>query len=50
VAGVVTLDNGQLVAFCIGCDKDSPLEAKQPPLPPLATPREPRRRLYWYIE
>lgn len=50
VAGIVTLDNGQLEAFCIGCDKESPLEAKRPPLPSLSLPREPRRRLFWYVE
>ncbi|PPE75192.1 pilus assembly protein PilY [Solimonas fluminis] len=50
VAGIVKLDDGRLEAFCIGCDKDSPLEAKRPPLPSLSLPREPRRRLFWYIE
>ncbi|MGH8431486.1 MAG: pilus assembly protein PilY, partial [Solimonas sp.] len=50
VAGLVTLDDGQLVAFCIGCDASSPLEAKQPVLPLLIVPQEPKARTYWYIE
>ncbi|RYZ67571.1 MAG: pilus assembly protein PilY, partial [Proteobacteria bacterium] len=50
VAGMVTLDNGKTVPFCIGCDPTSPLEASQPPLPASATPSEPKRRVYWFIE
>lgn len=50
VAGIVILDDGQKVAFCIGCDKDSPLEAKQPKLPFTSTPDEPQARVFWYIE
>jgi len=48
VAGNVTLDNGDTVPFCIGCNPDSPLEGgtPTPPNPPVT----PKARVYWYIE
>jgi type IV pilus assembly protein PilY1 len=50
VGGMVTLDDGATVPFCIGCTADSPLESKQPEPPPSATPAQPKGRVYWYIE
>jgi type IV pilus assembly protein PilY1 len=50
VAGLVTLDNGQTVPFCIGCSPASPLEAEQPPVPTSSFPTQPKRRVYWYID
>lgn len=50
VAGMVTLDGGQSVPFCIGCSKDSPLEAAQPVMPPGSTLSQPKGRVYWYIQ
>jgi type IV pilus assembly protein PilY1 len=50
VAGLVTLDDGSTVPFCIGCDSASPLEAEQPVVPPGTVPNEPKRRVYWYIQ
>ncbi len=48
VAGMVTLDSGQTVPFCIGCSKDSPLEGKQPSASSSAI--RPKGRVYWYIQ
>ncbi|HUP92030.1 MAG TPA: PilC/PilY family type IV pilus protein [Solimonas sp.] len=50
VAGMVTLDTGLTVPFCIGCDATSPLEANLPLIPASATPKQPKSRTYWYIE
>lgn len=50
VAGMVTLDNGETVAFCIGCSADSPLEGGQPQVPVIGTPNLPKGRVYWHIE
>jgi type IV pilus assembly protein PilY1 len=49
VAGMVTLDTGQTVPFCIGCSSDSPLEAEKPAVPATSTPTQPKNRVYWYI-
>ena len=48
VAGMVTLDNGKTVPFCIGCSKNSPLEAALPK--ELGSVIQPKGRLYWYIQ
>lgn len=48
VAGMVTLDNGSTVPFCIGCNPDSPLEGGDPP--GLAATNQPKARVYWYIQ
>lgn len=48
VAGLVTLDDGTTVPFCIGCDPDSPLEGGEPPVPPAAT--QPKARVFWNVE
>lgn len=50
VAGLVTLDDGKTVAFCIGCSKLSPLEAREPEVPSKALPQIPKSRVYWYTE
>lgn len=50
VAGLVTLDNGQTVPFCIGCSADSPLEGSEPQVPASVSPAQPKSRVYWYIE
>jgi type IV pilus assembly protein PilY1 len=50
VGGMVTLDNGALVPFCIGCSPDSPLESVQPTMPPGSVPPSPKSRVYWYIQ
>ena len=47
VAGRVKLDNGQTVPFCIGCNKNSPLEASKPSG---GTALQSKGRLYWYIQ
>ncbi|MES2538445.1 MAG: PilC/PilY family type IV pilus protein [Pseudomonadota bacterium] len=47
-AGMVKLDNGSTVPFCIGCSADSPLEGGVPPSPP--TTNQPKARVYWYIQ
>ena len=46
-AGLVTLDTGETVPFCVGCGT-SPLEAKQPTAS--ATSIMPKGRLYWYLD
>jgi type IV pilus assembly protein PilY1 len=48
VAGLVTLDDGTTVPFCIGCSGASPLEGSEPPLPPTAS--QPKARVFWNIE
>ncbi len=47
-AGLVTLDTGETLPFCIGCSGDSPLEAKEPTAS--STSVTPKGRLYWYLE
>lgn len=47
VGGLVTLDDGTTVPFCIGCS-DRPLEGSEPPLPPTAV--QPKARVFWNIE
>jgi len=49
VGGMVTLDNGSTVPFCIGCNSESPLQAVQPPAPPGTAGSRPKSRVYWYI-
>ena len=48
VGGQVTLDDGSIVPFCIGCSKDSPLEGAVPKT--LTSVVQPKNRLYWYIQ
>jgi len=48
VAGMVTLDDGTTVPFCIGCDSKSPLKGGEPPPPIMAN--QPKSRVYWHIE
>lgn len=48
VAGMVTLDDGSTVPFCIGCQPDSPLEGGDPP--GLSLTAQPKARVYWYIQ
>jgi type IV pilus assembly protein PilY1 len=50
VGGMVTLDDGRTVPFCIGCDADSPLQGKEPKIPPTSMPNRPKSRVYWYIQ
>ncbi len=50
VAGMVTLDDGRTVPFCIGCSKDSPLEGEEPKMPAAGMPAQPKGRVYWYIQ
>lgn len=47
VAGLVTLDDGTTVPFCIGCG-DKPLEGTEPEGPPSA--KQPKARVYWNVE
>ena len=48
VAGMITLDNGKIVPFCIGCSKNSPIDGGDPkPLDPVV---QPKGRLYWYLQ
>jgi type IV pilus assembly protein PilY1 len=47
-AGLVTLDTGQTVPFCIGCSAASPLEAKLPTASSSSV--MPKGRLYWYLD
>ena len=46
-AGLVTLDTGETLPFCIGCSADSPLESKKPTSSSSAV--MPKGRLYWYL-
>jgi type IV pilus assembly protein PilY1 len=48
VAGLVTLDDGTTVPFCIGCAPDSPLQGNLPSSPSTGT--QPKSLTYWYIE
>ena len=48
VGGLVTLDNGRTVPFCIGCSPSSPLEGSVPL--GLTSAVQPKSRLYWYIQ
>jgi type IV pilus assembly protein PilY1 len=50
VAGVVRLDDGESVPFCIGCRAESPLEGEQPEVPATSAPTQPKSRVYWYIQ
>ena len=50
VAGMVTLDDGQTVPFCIGCSETSPLESEEPAIPAAGIPGQSKRRIYWYIQ
>jgi type IV pilus assembly protein PilY1 len=50
VAGMVTLDSGETVPFCIGCNSASPLEGEEPEIPAAGIPGQSKRRIYWYIE
>jgi len=47
-AGLVTLDTGETVPFCIGCSSDSPLESKLPTASSSSV--MPKGRLYWYLD
>jgi type IV pilus assembly protein PilY1 len=48
VGGMVTLDNGETVPFCIGCNPESPLKGADPPPPPMAF--QPKSRVYWHMQ
>lgn len=48
VGGLVTLDDGSTVPFCIGCSKDSSLEGSQKYGGSAGI--QPKNRLYWYIK
>ncbi len=48
VAGQVTLDDGETVPFCIGCDEESALKGTDPPPPVMAV--QPKSRVYWHIQ
>ena len=50
VAGMVTLDDGRTVPFCIGCSDTSPLESEEPEVPAAGIPGQSKRRIYWYIQ
>ena len=50
VAGMVTLDSGQTVTFCVGCGPTSPLQTTQPQAPAGSVPAQPKSRVYWYIQ
>ncbi len=47
VAGMVTLDDGTTVPFCIGCDDDSSLQSDLPEGPSVGA--QPKAVTYWYI-
>lgn len=47
VAGMVTLDDGKTVPFCIGCSNESALQGGQPSSP--TTVVRPKSRVYWKI-
>jgi type IV pilus assembly protein PilY1 len=47
VAGMVTLDDGTTVPFCIGCDEDSGLQSDLPSGPSVGA--QPKAVTYWYI-
>jgi type IV pilus assembly protein PilY1 len=48
VAGMVELDDGTVVPFCIGCDPSSPLESTLPSPPSTGT--QPKAFTYWLTE
>lgn len=48
VGGIVKLDDGSMVPFCIGCDPDSPLQGSTPPAAGLGS--QPKGRLYWFLQ
>jgi type IV pilus assembly protein PilY1 len=48
VAGMVTLDNGETVPFCIGCNPESALQGDPADPPPPAI--QPKSRVYWNIQ
>jgi type IV pilus assembly protein PilY1 len=50
VAGMVTLDNGQTVPFCIGCSANSPLDGTLKIKPSSGSSTAYKSRLYWYIQ
>jgi len=50
VAGLVALDNGQTVVFCVGCSPTSPLQTTQPQAAAGSVPAQPKSRVYWYIQ
>jgi len=50
VAGLVTLDSGSTVAFCVGCGPTSPLAPTQPQAATGSVPAQPKSRVYWYIQ
>jgi len=47
-AGLVTLDTGETIPFCVGCTGASALEAKLPTASSFSV--MPRGRLYWYLD
>ena len=47
VAGMVTLDDGTTVPFCIGCNDDSSLQSDLPEGPSVGA--QPKAVTYWYI-
>jgi type IV pilus assembly protein PilY1 len=50
VGGMVTLDSGQTVPFCIGCSPQSPIQSSEPPVPAGTALSQPKSRVYWYIQ
>jgi type IV pilus assembly protein PilY1 len=50
VAGLVQLNGGQTVPFCIGCSASSPLQSTEPQAAPGTVPAQPKARVYWYIQ
>jgi type IV pilus assembly protein PilY1 len=48
VGGMVTLDSGETVPFCIGCNPESALQGGDPPPAPMAF--QPKSRVYWHIQ
>jgi type IV pilus assembly protein PilY1 len=48
VAGMVQLDDGTIVPFCIGCDSSSALETTLPTPPVTGT--QPKSLTYWFID
>lgn len=47
-AGLVTLDTGETLPFCIGCSAASPLESKKPTASSSSV--MPKGRVYWYLD
>ena len=52
VAGMVVIDTqtGKEVAFCIGCSAASAIEVQEPVVPVGGLLRQPKGRVYWYIQ